>query len=73
MSTDEKAVDDPTIAQMNADLGAREECFALGGTIRRCRVCNDPTFGGPTLCERCGIALKSEDVDAFAGQWKVTT
>lgn len=62
----------PTVEQMNIALGDCEECFTLGGTIRRCRVCSTPTFGGPTLCERCGaLPVSGEDLAAIAGQWKV--
>lgn len=65
-------MNEPTAEQMSAALGDREECFALGGTIRRCRVCNTPTFGGPTLRERCGsLPVTNADLDAVAGQWKV--
>lgn len=64
---------DPTIEQMKAALGDRDETFALGGTIRRCRVCTNPTFGGPTLCDRCGsMRLSRADLAAIAGQWKAS-
>lgn len=43
---------EPTADEMERALGTGEEAF-IGGTVRRCRVCRCPVFGGPTACVRC--------------------
>lgn len=54
---------EPDWDEMRAVLGDKNEVFALGGTIRRCRgvdefgfpptTCDRPVYGGPTRCWRC--------------------
>lgn len=65
-------MNEPTIDQMREALGDQSEAFAFGWTIRRCRVCGDPTPGGPTLCERCGkLPMSGADIASMENAWKV--
>lgn len=43
---------DPTESEMESALGSADEAF-IGGTVRRCRNCRRPVFGGPTWCVSC--------------------
>lgn len=54
---------EPTLAEMQADLGDKPEGSCLGWpTVRRCYKCNDPTPGGPTLCHPCGLKMNESEL-----------
>jgi hypothetical protein len=63
---------EPTSEEMEAALAGKDEAF-LGGTVRRCRGCKAPVFGGPNACVRCasldeGLREAQAVMDALFGR-----
>jgi hypothetical protein len=58
--------DAPTRDEMERALAGGDEGF-LRGTVRRCRYCREPVYGGPTVCVPCAdVAWVIEQIDRAA-------